>query len=338
MGMAQFNSQKANNEKVREITTIGTERIKYFDGIGRSVQSATSLETAIALSGLNFEVVKYPLKFTKHMAAIDEEGRPYEYDQYYDFPNQYATVRTDTMEGLGVVGKNYEILQNLEAFNFLDSMVGQAKFETAGSYGPVGARSFITMSTDPMKILDDDFMPYILFTNSFDGTGSVRVMFTPIRVFCSNCLVRAMKAAEHKIAIRHSSNLKERLEQARYVLLENTRYLEAIKAEAEKLVAIPYTNEQFKDLVRSLFVVKDKDKPLMVARSEAVVEKIMEAYNRDDLQNFNNTAYKVVQAFMDFESHKPAFKATKTIDYKNIGNIIAGMPLTNKVTDILLAA
>ena len=99
-------------------------------------------------------------------------------DTHLPFPKQFATIRTDTMEPIGVVGEKYEILQNIEAFNFLDSLVGDAKFETAGLYGG-GSKSFITMSTEPIKILDDEFAPYILFTNAFDGSGAVRVMLPP---------------------------------------------------------------------------------------------------------------------------------------------------------------
>jgi phage/plasmid-like protein (TIGR03299 family) len=239
MGIAQYDVNKVN--------AMGTERKKYFEGIGVDVQTAHSLETAINVSGLNFEVAKQPLAF---MTQVPQQlgSQTILVDVPHPFPNQFATVRTDTLEPLGVVGKDYQILQNIEAFDFLDSLVGDAKFETAGLYGN-GAKSFITMSTEPMKILDDEFAPYILFTNSFDGSGAVKVMFTPIRVFCSNALVRAIKNATNKLSIRHSSNLQSRLDNARYVLLNNTNYLNALKAESEKLAVTPFSAEAFSLLV-----------------------------------------------------------------------------------------
>ena len=327
MGIAQYDVNKVN--------AMGTERKLYFEGIGVNVQQAHSLETAINVSGLNFEVSKYPLSF---MTQVPQQlgTQTVLIDVPHPYPNQFATVRTDTLEPLGVVGKDYQILQNIEAFDFLDSLVGDAKFETAGLYGN-GAKSFITMSTEPMKILDDEFAPYILFTNSFDGSGAVRVMFTPIRVFCSNALVRAIKNATNKLSIRHSSNLQSRLDNARYVLLNNTNYLNALKVEAEKLAVTPFSTEAFEALARQLFPVNKEDSELVQVRNEAQVEALLRAYRQDDLQNFNNTAYKVVQAVADFESHKPVFRQTNQMDLKNIKTVMLGMPLLNMVTERMLA-
>lgn len=330
MGFAKYDVQKV---KAEDLKVIGAERTKYFEGIGKNVQAATSVEAAIALSGLGFEVKKYPVAYINEVPTTI--GTTIKY--YHEIPKQYATVRTDTMESLGIVGKNYEILQNLEAFDFLDSMVGEAKFETAGSYGHEGAKSFITMSTEPMKVLGDEFKPYILFTNSFDGSGSVRVMFTPIRVFCSNCLARAIREATNKVSIKHSSNLKTKLEQAREILLDNTNYLNAIKAEAEKMAITPYTEAEFKALVHNMFATEDDKKDTVIdARNEAMIKSLINAYNQDDLQNYNNTVYKAVQAFADWESHKPAFRNTSTIAYKNIGNVMIGMPITNMIANQLM--
>lgn len=241
------------------------------------------------------------------------------------------------MEGLGIVGKNYEILQNMEAFDFLDSLTSNAKFETAGNYGPNGARSFITMSTEPMEILGDPFKPYLLFTNSFDGTGSVRVMFTNIRVFCSNTLLRAYKEASNKISIRHSPSLKGRLDNAKTILLENTNYLEMLKKESEQLAKIPFTGDQFKNLINETITISEEDSSITKIRNEALQNQLINAYNQDDLQNFNNTAYKAVQAVADYESHKPAFRNTQSLPYKNITTVMMGIPLLNMLTNKILA-
>lgn len=327
MGIAQYD--------VNKVASMGTERKMYFEGIGVNVQNASSLETAINVSGLNFNVNKQPLQFTTQVPQ-QLGNQTILVNVPHPYPNQYATVRTDTLEPLGIVGKDYQILQNIEAFDFLDSLVGEAKFETAGLYGN-GAKSFITMSTEPMKILDDNIAPYILFTNSFDGSGAVKVMFTPIRVFCSNCLVLAIKNATNKLSIRHSRSLQSRLDNARYVLLNNTNYLNALKAQSEKLAVTPFSAEAFEALARELFPVNKEDKEIVQVRNEAQIEQLLRAYRQDDLQNFNNTAYKVVQAVADFESHKPTFRNSSTIDFKNIKTIMLGMPMLNAITERMLA-
>jgi len=332
MGIASYDSKKVA-AAAKTVTVLGTARKNYFDGLGKEVSSATSLDTAIAMSGLDFKVKKVPIQFITE--RLDIKTGETEQTAHL-FPDQYATIRTDTNEPLGVVGKQYQVLQNHEAFDFLDSMTRDAKFETAGAYGATGAKSFITMSTEPMQILGDEFKPYILFMNSMDGSSSVRAMFTPIRVFCSNCLARANRAAVNKISIKHSATMKDRLEAAKLVLLQNTKYLDAIKAEAEKMAVTPYTDAQFKDLVTRLFANEPDATDIQKLRNEAIIDQLIAAYNQVDLQNFNNTVYKAVQAVADYESHLPAFREGKNLKYKNITTVINGMPLTNMVADSLM--
>jgi len=47
-------------------------------------------------------------------------------------PDKFATVREDTGEILGVVGNNYNICQNEDAFDFINYMSNDIKFERAG--------------------------------------------------------------------------------------------------------------------------------------------------------------------------------------------------------------
>lgn len=304
MGIATFNSRR-----------------NYFDGCGQVIQDATSLENAIKLAKLDYTVEKRPL------STYDMKGH------VVKIPDMFATLRTDTNQTLGVVGKNYNILQNIEAFDFLDSLVAEgARFETAGTFKKNEAASFITCSTEPLTILDDEFMPYILLTNSFDGSGCVRVMFTPIRVFCSNCLNRAIKQAVNKISIRHCNSLKGQMEQAKEILLQNTNYLVALKEESEKLAVTPFSEEAFEALARDLFKTEEGASAIIQERSMIQLEALLTAYKQDDLQNFNNTAYKAVQAVADFESHKPVFRNTNN-PFTNFQIVTAGMPLLNMVAE-----
>ena len=331
MGFAQFDSKKA-------VAIMNTERKNYFDEIGVNVSNAHSLDTAIKLSGLDFEVQKFPISFMRPMPQNLNDSTSIIVNTPFTIPNQYATVRSDTNEPLGIVGKQYEILQNHEAFGFLDSLVQDAKFETAGFYGPTGAKSFITMSTEPMKILGDDFAPYILFMNSHDGSGTVKAMFTNIRIFCSNCLARAMKEAQNKVTIRHTSKMKDNLEIAKTILMANTKYLNALKEEAEKLAVTPFSEAAFAALVKSLYPTNAEDKPIIQLRNEAMIEALFKAYKQSDLDNFKDSAWRAVQAFADFESHEPVFRKTEGMKYHNITNVINGMELTNRVTNMILSS
>lgn len=331
MGFANYDAKV-----IMDAINNDTDRKTYFDGLGVNVQNAHDLETAIKLSGLDYEVVKRPVKFDTY---IQDLNNPSAFaSMTTEFPGQFVTIRTDTQKPLGVVGKNYNILQNRDAFDFLDGIIaGGAKFETAGTFKKNEAASFITVSTEPIKILDDKIDPYILLTNSFDGSGSVRVMFTPIRVFCSNCLALAIKSAHNKVNIRHSNSLEIRMEQAKKLLLANTNYLHELNTIAEKLAVTPFSEDAFYEMCKKLYPSNDGDSEIIQVRNLAQIEHLMKAYRQDDLQNFNNTAWKAVQAMADAESHSLSFRKTSTIDQKNLTVVMNGMPLLNQVFQQMMA-
>ena len=81
------------------------------------------------------------------------------------------TYAPDNNAVLGVVGKDYHIVQNREAFNFFDAIVGGGEgilYETAGALGN-GERIFITAKLpDYIRVGngDDVTEKYIFLTTS----------------------------------------------------------------------------------------------------------------------------------------------------------------------------
>jgi hypothetical protein len=76
------------------------------------------------------------------------------------------TGRQDTRQVLGIVGDRYRIVQNVEAFRFLDQLIGTAMhFETAGS--PAGGRRIWVLARLPEygEVGGDRVKPYVLVIN-----------------------------------------------------------------------------------------------------------------------------------------------------------------------------
>lgn len=84
-------------------------------------------------------------------------------------PNYRANIRSTDNKVLGVVTDRYQVVQNREAFDFTDAMIGGGcQYETAGSlFG--GKKIFFLAKTDTATILDDEVEPYMCFTNNHDG-------------------------------------------------------------------------------------------------------------------------------------------------------------------------
>lgn len=193
---------------------------KAWHGLGTIVADYPTSKEAIIYAGLNYEVTKEDLYTT----SFNSDGQAMDFTKRV--PTHYATIRKDTAEVLGVVGADYEIIQNADAFTFFDSIVGGdgIQYETAGALGR-GERIFITAKLpDYIKVGADDMIEkYIFFTTSHDGTGSIIAAFTPTRVVCNNTLNLALGNMSHTVKIRHTANAKERLTQAHKVMgLSNT--------------------------------------------------------------------------------------------------------------------
>lgn len=184
---------------------------KAWHGLGQIVQGYPTSAEALQFAGLNYSVEK---------RKIYTQRNEYENPQI-NVPDYFATLRTDTNDVLGVVGKDYEIVQNKDAFTFFDSIVGGdgIQYETAGALGK-GERIFITAKLPGyIKVGREDLIEqYLFLTTSHDGFGSITAAFTPIRIVCNNTLNAAMRNHSNSIKIRHTSNVKERLEQAHKVI------------------------------------------------------------------------------------------------------------------------
>ena len=131
----------------------------------------------------------------------------------------------------GVVSRRYQPLQNVEAFRFFDSIVGQGKayFETAGALGE-GERIWV-MAKMPraMEIVrGDECFKYLLLSNTHTGEGSVTVKFTSVRVVCENTLIMAMGDGQKAYRVRHSKIMQFRLnELASFLAMTEKVFLEA---------------------------------------------------------------------------------------------------------------
>jgi phage/plasmid-like protein (TIGR03299 family) len=94
---------------------------KPWHGLGKVLENAPSIEEGIKLAGLDWNVSLRP--------AITND------DDSINLDTHKIVVRDDIKQPLGIVGNNYQILQNKDAFSFFEPFVENemASLETAGS-------------------------------------------------------------------------------------------------------------------------------------------------------------------------------------------------------------
>ena len=207
------------NEKNQQHSFFSVKQ-KPWHGLGQIIEGYPSSAEALKYAGLDYTVKK------RKLFTFDNENEAANEDieikiPQIEVPDFYATVRTDNETVLGVVGKDYEVVQNIDAFSFFDAIVGGegVQYETAGALGK-GERIFITAKLPGyIKVGNDDVIEkYLFLTTSHDGFGSITAAFTPTRIVCNNTLNAAMRNCTNSIKIRHTENAKGRLAEAHKIM------------------------------------------------------------------------------------------------------------------------
>jgi phage/plasmid-like protein (TIGR03299 family) len=180
-----------------------------WHGLGKELANIATSKEALTAAGLTWSVRTTPM-------YVNTNG-------WYDLvPDKFAVIREDTSAVLGTVGRIYTPLQNVDAFRFFDDVVGskEAKYVTAGSLRG-GRRIWILAKVGGVVRIadsDDTVEKYVLLYNSHDGTSTVQMMITPVRVVCNNTLGMALHDNRGKVHLRHTPNLITNVSRVRDVL------------------------------------------------------------------------------------------------------------------------
>jgi len=237
------------------------------------------LTAAEAIEGCfaNYTVSKQPLLAVSPqlMRAIEEDHLIAASElKSLLFEDKMATMRIDNLEPLGIVSKDYGVVQNQHAFDFVDLMTKGKRgsrtpvIECAGVLGR-GERIFITAKfPEPIRInnsSNDVIDMYIVFTTTHDGTGAVTCMVTPVRVVCNNTLNIAFRNNRGKIMWRHTSNVLNRIDltesenakRAYQALNLYDVYCKEFKNSLSKLTKRKVTDNEIKRIVGNALLTRE---------------------------------------------------------------------------------
>lgn len=263
-------------------------REKAWHGLGQITETAQTSAEAIKLAGLDYKVGIQPIYLPIHEISIPDaktqENVLKDGDKYFKankIPNKYGTYRMDTGQPFGVVGSKYKIIQNVEAFDFFDNIIGakEAIFETAGALGN-GESIFITAKL-PNTILvngKDPIDQYLLLSTTHDGTSATFITFTPIRVVCENTLTMALQGSKFKVSIRHSKSASEKLKQVETILGITKKAAIILEEDLTAFTEFKMKDEEVMNfLMQSLDLEVDEEGKLST-KSSNVLKKTMDYY------------------------------------------------------------
>ena len=289
-----------------------------WHGLGKIIEEAPSSKDAIIEAGLNWLVTSEPI----FVGGNEVKG-------------YRANVRSTDKKILGVVSDKYRIVQNEEAFEFTDALLGEGcVYETAGSLAS-GKRVWMLAKLEGTKLQGEDFEPYLVFTNSHDGSSSIRVAITPVRVVCQNTLNLALRGAKRQWAAQHIGNIKDKLAEATFTLKNANSYMDALDIEIKDLKDKDLTRFDVKDLIEKLMPMNfDEDAPENVRKANNIIElrdRLMYRYtNAPDLRGTGDTAYRFINAVSDFATHENPKRWTENWQENRMMNTVEGNALIDK--------
>ena len=258
---------------------------------------ATALE-AIHAAGLNWKVQQYPVSYEFLPDGL-----------FNKIDGRMAIVREDTQEVFQIATERYVPLQNTEAFNFFDGVVGagEAIYHTAGALKG-GRLIWIMAKLDgDLGVTGDAAEKYIMLSNSHDGSQAVDMRFCVRRVICKNTYKLALHNDEKHARIRHTGNVLAKINETRELLGLSEAYFANFMRGMERLADKKLSESQSVGYFNKVIGIDPNSPETMSTRKINIVNDIVRLYNGDgkgsELVTANGTAWGAFNAVSEYLEH-----------------------------------
>ena len=306
------------------VETMFSTRVKPWHGLGVIVEESPTSKDALRLAGLDWSVEQRPVQ------TID--GVP--------LNGFKANVRSTDKKVLGVVTDKYKIVQNDEAFAFTDALLGEGvTYETAGSLQEGKKVWLLAKLPHKYLISGDEVTPYMVFSNSHDGSGAIKVAMTPVRVVCNNTLNLALAEAKRCWSTIHAGNLSEKLQDAQQTLLHADAYMQGLAKAFDELRRVKLTDRKVMGYIDILLPELDNPTPQQTKNIVRLREDMKARYfDAPDLKDAGKNGYRFINAVSDFATHAKPIRMTRNYQENLFGRTMEGNALIDRAYGMLRAA
>lgn len=243
----------------------------------------------------------------------------------------WATINGHTQDVLGIVGDQYEVLQNREAFDFFDILLKESggKLQTAGAIGK-GEKVWMLAKLPEVfyPLAGDAVEQFLLGTTSHDGTMKTEVRFTPIRVVCQNTFNLALQGSRGVISIRHTQNMRQKLEMAAMVLLRYREYFHIAGEQFSKLASVrvddTWLDAYLERMIGNPDNVPDGRARTMMENRIKLIEGRLAFGKGVDLPGVSGTAWHALNAMIEFADYDMRAKGQAEDPTKRAQSILFG--------------
>lgn len=269
-----------------------------WHGLGVKVPADLSPEQMLQKAGLDWSVDKQKL--------VTAQG--------HAVPEKMALVRSSDNKVLDIVGKDWNPVQNQEAFEFFNDFVtsGDMEMHTAGSLKGGQIVWGLAKVKESFKVFgNDEVESYLLFSNPHRFGQSIDVRFTPIRVVCNNTLTLSLNSqAQNAVKLNHKKVFDA--DAVKDMLGIASSKLAQYKEMAEFLGSKRFNGQTLNEYLNGLFPTYSKKEAedgqeIVLSRP---AERIIELVDEQPGANFASgswwSAFNAVTYFTDHERGRDA--------------------------------
>lgn len=246
-----------------------------------------------------------------------------------------AIIRSDTREHMGVFKEDYNATPYSVYVDATEEAVGDLDVLAAGELD--GGRRFF-MQVGMSETLYDgtsglDYMPYLLFRSSLDGSLANTWDRGSVVLVCDNmfpAITRSSKARGDQIKFKRSRLSSERLSGLPALLgVQQQTTVDFVHS----AVAVPVLRSQFIKVLDRVIPVPGEDAPkAAITRVENIRQTIDDLYqNSPMVSQWNGTAFGVFQAFNTYNNRERQVRGCNRID-RVFDRVLRGEAADNDAT------
>lgn len=291
--------------------------------LGTRVENALCSSEALTAAALDWDVVQKPILTSDFMPV-----------QGYR-----ANIRSTDQKVLGVVTDRYKVVQNHEAFQFTDDLLGEGVvYETAGSLQDGKKVWMLARLPQKYQLAGDEVCPYLVFSNCHDGSGGIRVAITPVRIVCCNTLNLALSSAKRMWSTIHTGDINKKLDEAKKTLMLAEFYMEKLTIEAESLSRIKISDNKVKEYIDMLIPMPDEPSQLQESNVKVLRFNLQKSYFKaPDLDLMPKSAWRLINAVSDFATHSKPLRQTANYRENLFMKTVEGNPLIDRAYELVRA-
>lgn len=261
---------------------MNTNRTATWANIGTDVTSCNNnLDCILKNAGLDYTVESKP---------VIVDGNVVE--------NFHAIVRSDG-KVYNIPKKSYNVCQNKDAFSVVNEFGDKVKVVKAGE--SENGMIYLIGALDTIKVLDDEFTPYVILQNSHNADFALKSAIVPLRIVCQNQFNIAFGKAANTFTVKHTASINSRISEMNQIMNTAVNYLNDFSKNAQVLATKKIDFTKFLDAIKPITAEMTDRK---VNTTEIERYTIQKAYESDDNANFKGTAWGALNAAMDYDTHR----------------------------------